>query len=151
MKLYDLDNIKKTDDDLFDLNEQTYREPFIGINDNYLTYTLQEGDDMRPDKITSLLYGNVDDIDIITSANRIDNPLNIMMDDELSIPPRDIIGELRYVDEPIYAQIPNRRKSKIKSAESTGVDANTPVKNVKRVPGVTIENNKLVIGKGLFD
>jgi hypothetical protein len=74
-----------------------------------------------------------------------------MMDDELSIPPRDIIGELRYVDEPIYAQIPNRRKSKIKPAESTGVDANTPVKNVKRVPGVTIENNKLVIGKGLFD
>lgn len=151
MNFYDLKELKRDRDGLYDLTEQTYSEPIPGIRSTLALYTVQEGEDMRLDKVVDRLYRNLDNLNVLCSVNRIDNPLNIKKDDELSLPPSDVIDELRFVDGPIY---PVRREKKtVKQPRNgdTGVTSDSPVKLRNPVPSVTVDNDRLIIGKGLFD
>lgn len=94
MKVFDIDNLKKGDDGLYDLTTRTYKRVMNGIP--YLSYKVQKGEEMRIDLVCRSIYGNIDNIDLILNSNNISNPLNIKEGTIIIYPRSTEIDLLRY-------------------------------------------------------
>lgn len=93
MKIYDIDNLKKVNGE-YDLFTRTYKYTFAEVK--YSEYRVQKGEEMRIDLVCNSIYGNIDYVDIILSANNISNPLNIKEGTLIKYPVQSNIEVLRF-------------------------------------------------------
>jgi hypothetical protein len=86
MKLYDLDKLIRDNNQnkLYNFFDPTFK---LLININLATFVVGREQVMRPDLISKEIYGSVNYVDFILDINDIDNPLNIMEDDQILYPP----------------------------------------------------------------
>ena len=86
MKLYDLDKLIRDNNQnkLYNFFDPTFK---LLININLATFVVGRELVMRPDLISKEIYGSVNYVDFILDINDIDNPLNIMEDDQILYPP----------------------------------------------------------------
>jgi hypothetical protein len=152
MKIYDIDALlrDRKQDDLYDFFNVTMRY------DNtipYRSYIVSLENEMRMDLVCKGVYNSLDEIDALMSINDIDNPLNIMMNDQILYPPLQAIQELRVnvaKENEVRNKLLNANKSTRKddSRQKYVEDNYTLPPTVQREPTqqVRIENNELVIG-----
>ena len=81
---------------LYDLTQRTFQSVWNGIT--YYSYTIQEGEEQRPDLVAMSIYNSTDYIDIILDVNNISNPLNIKEGTTIIYPAIADIIQLRYSD-----------------------------------------------------
>jgi hypothetical protein len=86
MVLYNLDILERdsNQDGLYDLFTSTFKS---SKSVELSTYNVSSEQSMRMDIISKEVYKSTEYLDLIMDLNEIDNPLNIMMGDELRNPP----------------------------------------------------------------
>lgn len=156
MKIFDIDELKRGIDNLYDLTQITFRY----LNNNsvlYSTYVVQQGEEMRMDLVCQSIYNNTNYIDILCSVNNIDNPLNIKEGQSILYPLNNI-DSLRVNNSDNTSDI----KVLANSTKSTRKDTNRqkyvenkeslpPTVLSERINPVNIEGSRFVIGDGLFN
>ncbi len=155
MIVFDINNIKKSSDGLFDLTTRTYTYKFNEIS--YSRYKVQKGEEMRMDLVCKSIYGNIDNIDIILNANNISNPLNIKEGTIIIYPNETSISLLRYQEvsktkSKILAN-PDRSTSPDQDRQKY-IDQNLSIPpNILEKPmsQVSIDGGLLKIGNTLFN
>jgi hypothetical protein len=82
MEIYDISSLKRDSkqDNLYDLFTSTFKSL---KNENTSIYTVSSEQTMRVDIVSNQVYKSSDYLDFILNVNEIDNPLNIMIGDEL--------------------------------------------------------------------
>lgn len=157
MKSYNIDKLKpeQTEDRLYDLTTPTFIMYKGSLVYSYLT---TEGDEMRPDLLCHNIYGNTDNIDFLLNLNGIINPLNIISDQIIIYVEDQDIQNFRPPEEEIdniKATFLNLSKKKSKDINrEKRKDDKTPLPptvNQRKVDPVTLQGNKVTIGKGLFN
>jgi len=146
MNSYTLDNTKKDSNGLFDIFQKTVVEnKQLGIS----TTTVEDGEEMRIDKICERLYGNTNLEEEIMKLNNILNQWTINVGDALKYL-HDDFGKMYEVDTTVSVDItrtalinPNKKTKK----DPNRTDNLTPTvkpKNLKSLD-VNTENNKIKI------
>lgn len=146
MNSYTLDNTKKDSNGLYDIFQKTVVEnKQLGIS----TTTVEDGEEMRMDKICERLYGNTNLEEEIMVLNNILNQWTINVGDEIKYLVDDF-GKMYEVDKTVSVDVtrtslinPNKKTKK----DPNRIDNLTPTvkpKNLKSLD-VNTENNKIKI------
>jgi hypothetical protein len=154
MKIEDIEILRRGDGGLYDLTQSTFKTSFDSII--YSRYQVQEGESMRIDTTCQNIYGNLDFIDIILNVNNIDNPLNIMVGDELIYPVNNI-SSLRFTDDPVSdslkmlgnsTKIERKDSNRKKYIENNYLLPPTILRD--RSDQFNVDSDKIILGDGLF-
>lgn len=158
MKIYDIDNISKGTDGLYDLTQLTFQ---FKLDNQLRQYIVQRGEEMRIDLVCQSIYDNMDNIDLICSINNIDNPLNIR-EGQIIIYPSGNFDSYRFserdkqntIDEENIKQLSNVNKNNRKDqSRKDYLDNNStlpPTILKKRTNQFNVEGDKIILGRGLF-
>jgi hypothetical protein len=94
MKLFDLDSLRKdsNQNNLYDLFEPTF-QPLPGYQQNL--FVVDRDCEMRIDIVCNKIFKKVDVLDAIMNLNDIDNPLNIMENDNIYFTSIDALDDFR--------------------------------------------------------
>lgn len=156
MKIYDIDQLGKSDNGLYDLTKLTFKTKFEGIS--YGDYVVQKGENMRIDLICYSIYNNVDNIDILLNVNNISNPLNIKEGTVIKYPDLSSIDEFKVINtnsDSVQKSLSNVNKSTTNdSARQSYVDQNyslPPTILDSPVKQTSVDGNTVKIGTGLFN
>lgn len=152
MKIYDINTLVRDEkqDSLYNLFTPTFENR---IDIPFKKYVTEEGEFMRIDSVCKKIYNSLDELDVLMSINDIDNPLNIMVGDELLFPPISAVQDFRLkapVTEENVRQLTNPNKSSKKdTSRQKYIEQNFSLPpTVQREPTqqVKIEGNRLIIG-----
>lgn len=157
MDIFDINNIKKGSDGLYDFTRITFRYKYDQVN--YLQYKVQKGEEMRIDLVCNSIYGNTDYIDILLNANSISNPLNIKEGSMILYPDKSNIESLRISNNTPDTKISNslgnpNKESRTDSDRKKYVDGNyslPPTALDKETEQVIIKGGTIELGNGLFN
>lgn len=156
MKIYDIDQLGKSDNGLYDLTKLTFKTKFEGIS--YGDYVVQKGENMRIDLICYSIYNNVDNIDILLNVNNISNPLNIKEGTVIKYPDLSSIDEFKVINtnsDSVQKSLSNVNKSTTNdSSRQSYVDQNyslPPTILDSPVKQTSVDGNTVKIGTGLFN
>ena len=96
MDIYDLNNLKKdvAQNNLYNLFDSTFKYFVTTL----YQYQVPKNEEMRIDLVCNSIYSSVDYCDFLLDLNNIDNPLNIMENDNILYVPSDKIKYFR-IDE----------------------------------------------------
>jgi hypothetical protein len=152
MNLYDIDSLSRdaNQDNLYNLFTPTFNTVEGYALDSYL---VSQEEEMRLDLISNVVYKSVDYVDLVCNVNDIDNPLNVMMDDFLLIPPMGNVNIYRS-KEPDVVETRNillnsNKTSRIDNNRKQYVEQNYSLPpTFQEVPTqpVKIDNGQIVIG-----
>jgi len=156
MKIYDIDQLGKSDNGLYDLTKLTFKTKFEGIS--YGDYVVQKGENMRIDLVCYSIYNNVDNIDILLNVNNISNPLNIKEGTIIKYPNLSSIDEFKVINTnstSVQKSLSNVNKSTTNdSTRQSYVDQNyslPPTVLDSPVKQTSVDGNTVKIGTGLFN
>jgi hypothetical protein len=152
MTVYDLDTLKRdaSQSNLYNMFDQTFK---------YLTglvlsvYIVDKSHEMRLDLISNQIYGNVNYCDFLLDLNNIDNPLNIMENDQIVYVSQDQIGLFR-INESTAKELRNIYLNATKVSKPDNKRLNYVENNYKLPPtflqipaeSVRIVDGKIVLG-----
>jgi hypothetical protein len=157
MRVFDLEVLKKGEDGMYDLFQNT----FDYTKENYfLSYTVTKEDEMRLDLISYKLYGTTDYMDIIWNVNNIDNPLNIKQGTVLIYPSTDL-DSLRITPPEENESVRLEVTSRPIVDKTTRIDPNRQTYNQnnsslpptildRKTNQIDISSNRIVFGSNLF-
>lgn len=105
MTIYDLDKLKRdaSQSNLYNMFDRTFKY-LIGVQ--VQIYIVNTSFEMRIDLICNDIYKKTDYCDFLLDLNNIDNPLNIMGNDQLIYVPEDLIGLFK-IDESTAKELRN--------------------------------------------
>jgi len=157
MKIYSIDNLKKelTADGFFDLSTPTF---VMFSGSKFLSYTIKDNEEMRPDLVSNSIYGNTNNTDFLLSLNGIINPMNMRKGDLIIYVEEQAIANFRPIPEVIdniksqFINL-NKKKSKDKNREKRK-DEKTPLPptvNQRKINPIKIKGKTITIGDGLFN
>lgn len=156
MRIYDIENLIKENNDLYNLIQMTFQynpEDTVRFSEHKVT----RSQEMRIDNVCQEIYGNTNYVDILCSVNNIDNPLNIKEGEILIYPEASDINQLRYDkvddDDTLSTVINTEKRTKTdpnRKKYNDNRQSIPPTILPQQTDPVNLKGTKFNLGEGLF-